>query len=231
MTECPICLISFEPESQINKVTTECGHTFHCSCLMKNVAHNGFGCPYCRNVMATAPTKNKDDDDGDDYSITSEEAREDDILTSFRWFHRYLDERLLPFNRSGVITYEPDVDEDGYFHEGPFDYWEGFKEGYMHPPYLFYKLSDEYLYNDDSSVCYSDLALAYFSLKRRCDGIIPLQETDHSYNNISGRCIPLYDDCIPYKNAETKVNKMVDKAIRDYYITGGGYTTDFHEPN
>jgi len=39
---------------EINKncVTTECGHIFHASCLISNIAHNGFGCPYCRTVMA-----------------------------------------------------------------------------------------------------------------------------------------------------------------------------------
>ena len=49
LPECPIC---FELIEKINIVTTECGHVFHTSCLMKNVVHNGFGCPYCRAVMA-----------------------------------------------------------------------------------------------------------------------------------------------------------------------------------
>ena len=48
--ECPICLA--EIDSVSNKVTTECGHSFHCSCLMHNVLVNGFRCPYCRTVMA-----------------------------------------------------------------------------------------------------------------------------------------------------------------------------------
>lgn len=46
---CPICL---EDIGTGNRVLTECGHEFHASCLMKNVAHNGFGCPYCRTAMA-----------------------------------------------------------------------------------------------------------------------------------------------------------------------------------
>lgn len=49
LPECPIC---FELIDKVNSLTTECGHTFHTSCLMKNVAHNGFGCPYCRKAMA-----------------------------------------------------------------------------------------------------------------------------------------------------------------------------------
>ena len=48
--DCPICLT--EIDSVSNKVTTECGHSFHCSCLMHNVLVNGFRCPYCRSAMA-----------------------------------------------------------------------------------------------------------------------------------------------------------------------------------
>jgi Ring finger domain len=48
--ECPIC---FDTIGVQNNVTTECGHKFHASCLMKNVSVNGFGCPCCRAVMAT----------------------------------------------------------------------------------------------------------------------------------------------------------------------------------
>ena len=47
---CPICLSDIEGVS--NKVTTECGHSFHCSCLMHNALVNGFSCPCCRTVMA-----------------------------------------------------------------------------------------------------------------------------------------------------------------------------------
>ena len=53
--ECPIC---FDTIGVQNNVTTECGHKFHASCLMKNVSVNGFGCPCCRAVMAT---KNRPD--------------------------------------------------------------------------------------------------------------------------------------------------------------------------
>ena len=48
--ECPICMDQIEEGK--NRITTECGHCFHASCLMTNVAHNGFGCPYCRTAMA-----------------------------------------------------------------------------------------------------------------------------------------------------------------------------------
>ena len=48
--ECPICLE--EIVGLKNRVTTECGHTFHCRCLLTNIAHNGFGCPFCRAELA-----------------------------------------------------------------------------------------------------------------------------------------------------------------------------------
>jgi hypothetical protein len=49
--DCPICMEQIESFTK-NCVTTECGHCFHTSCLMTSVAHNGFGCPYCRTAMA-----------------------------------------------------------------------------------------------------------------------------------------------------------------------------------
>ena len=54
-----------------NCVTTECGHCFHTNCLMQNVAHNGFGCPYCRAAMAE---KTEEEDE----SVWSDEEEEDD---------------------------------------------------------------------------------------------------------------------------------------------------------
>lgn len=47
--ECPICMEKIEGDN--NKLTTECGHIFHTSCLMTNVSKNGFDCPYCRSIM------------------------------------------------------------------------------------------------------------------------------------------------------------------------------------
>jgi len=69
--ECPICLCDIEGPN--NQVTTECGHSFHCSCLMQNVAHNGFDCPYCRTAMAQDVY-----DSDDDYSRGSEYYDDDD---------------------------------------------------------------------------------------------------------------------------------------------------------
>lgn len=82
--ECPICMETIE--GLCNRVVTECGHAFHCSCLMQNAAHNGFGCPYCRTAMAEQPEEEEESDDG--YSIEEETVFESDALTSFRMFHQ-----------------------------------------------------------------------------------------------------------------------------------------------
>ena len=84
--ECPICMDQIEGEK--NKVTTECGHCFHTACLMKHVAHNGFGCPYCRDVMAEEPADDNSDEEYDEFS-TDEEDEEpdytDNVLRGSRW--------------------------------------------------------------------------------------------------------------------------------------------------
>jgi len=71
--ECPICLeeiVGFK-----NRVTTECGHTFHCRCLMTNAAHNGFGCPFCRAELADEV---QDSDSEDEYDDEDGPARYED---------------------------------------------------------------------------------------------------------------------------------------------------------
>jgi len=207
MTECPICLTEFAIGVTVNKVETECGHVFHCSCLMKNVAHNGFNCPYCRNNIAENPIEEESDDDED---------VEDDILSGFRWFFRQIEETPIQVMRDGVITNELNLDEDGYYFEGEYDYWEEDNQ-YIHPPYLFHKLANNGQY-DEESIRYTDLALAYIALKRRYDGIIMLQAGDIGYNTLPNKCIPLYDDCKIYRDAETKVNRRMEAAINGYYI-------------
>jgi hypothetical protein len=54
-------------------MTTECGHSFHTSCMMKNVSHNGFACPMCRFTLA----EEFEDDDDSDYDDDELEAFED----------------------------------------------------------------------------------------------------------------------------------------------------------
>jgi len=79
--ECPICMDDIDVTK--NCVTTECGHCFHSSCLMRNVAHNGFGCPYCRTTMAEEP----EEDESVWSEISDEEEMFDDFaLRGFRFF-------------------------------------------------------------------------------------------------------------------------------------------------
>jgi len=93
--ECPICMeiIDFKK----NCVTTECGHCFHTNCLMTSVAHNGFGCPYCRTLMAEGVNnededeeEEEDDEDDEDYEDDDESVGEDMFneisLRGFRFF-------------------------------------------------------------------------------------------------------------------------------------------------
>ena len=82
--DCPICMDCVETNK--NCVTTECGHCFHASCLMTSVAHNGFGCPYCRTAMAEAP----EDDESTEYETDDEEEEnfdDDYVLRGFRFFY------------------------------------------------------------------------------------------------------------------------------------------------
>jgi hypothetical protein len=84
--ECPIC---YEEIDQLkNCVTTECGHQFHCSCLMKNSATNGFKCPMCRSTMAEEEDEDEDEDEEEDEE--EEEIDDDNALASFRMFHQQL---------------------------------------------------------------------------------------------------------------------------------------------
>ena len=99
IVECCICMDDIIGSK--NKTITDCGHTFHCSCLMKNTAHNGYGCPYCRTVMAEVP-ENEDDDYGDD--DYEEEIFDDNVLTSFRMFHQR--------NSGDDIEEEPEPEDD-----------------------------------------------------------------------------------------------------------------------
>jgi hypothetical protein len=98
--ECPICYDDMDQEK--NCVTTECGHRFHCSCLMKNAANNGFACPMCRNIMAEEPDCEYDDEEEDWNEEDDEDGWSDDTfptfqritdnsLTSFRMFHQQID--------------------------------------------------------------------------------------------------------------------------------------------
>lgn len=96
--DCPICMDVLDITNLKNIVSTECGHMFHTNCLMKNAAHNGFGCPCCRTVMAEelndddSDTENDDDDaDDDDDFENFEESEEENALRGLRFMQSRLE--------------------------------------------------------------------------------------------------------------------------------------------
>lgn len=95
LIECPICMDCIDTKK--NCVTTECGHCFHTNCLMTSVAHNGFGCPYCRSVMAEEPELSDDDESEYDSDSDSEasssvtELYDDYSLRGMRFLFRRVD--------------------------------------------------------------------------------------------------------------------------------------------
>lgn len=112
--ECPICM---DDIMEVNFVITECGHTFHTSCLMKNAAHNGFGCPYCRAVMAEVPEDDEDDESSveeDDDSSSEEEEEEEPFsnqsLSGMRWL--FLSAENLPLSEDDEEDEEEEDDEE-----------------------------------------------------------------------------------------------------------------------
>ena len=91
VNDCPICMDVIEENK--NCVTTDCGHKFHTNCLMKNVAVNGFGCPYCRTAMAekneeeeTVYTDDDEEDDLEEYD-DDEELYDDYALRGLRFLN------------------------------------------------------------------------------------------------------------------------------------------------
>lgn len=70
MEECPIC---YEIIGDKNSIITDCNHKFHASCIMTNVARNGFSCPCCRSVMAEEKERDDDTVVEDDASLSHSE--------------------------------------------------------------------------------------------------------------------------------------------------------------
>jgi len=81
---------------------------------MTNVAHNGFGCPYCRAEMAEVPEDSDDEDDDSEYYEEYEEDLLDDYsLRGFRWlFQRAEGEELDDEPDDEFEDDESDYEED-----------------------------------------------------------------------------------------------------------------------
>jgi hypothetical protein len=72
---------------------------------MTSVAHNGFGCPYCRTAMAEAPEESDDEDEYTEASYEDEvdPLEDNDMLRGFRFFFN---------NINGEEHDEDDVEEE-----------------------------------------------------------------------------------------------------------------------
>ena len=120
--ECPICMDQIDEKK--NKVTTECGHCFHTSCLMKNVAHNGYGCPYCRTVMAEEPEDNNSDEEYDEFSLEEEQGPDynANVLRGSRWLFQRAEGEELDDDVDSESDDEEDEDRVEVEPRAPVDY-------------------------------------------------------------------------------------------------------------
>lgn len=103
---CPICLDNID--LTINRITTECGHTFHCSCLMRNVLQNGFNCPYCRITMADENMIINHDENLLD--LTEEHTQQEQYIRMSDYIRQYQEEYNVVINT--VIYIETDNLQD-----------------------------------------------------------------------------------------------------------------------
>jgi hypothetical protein len=90
--ECPICLDPIHATK--NRTTTECGHCFHSSCLIKHSVLTNLGCPLCRNALADIPEEEEEEEE--DYATTVDESDEDDDS---------IEEPPLPISQRRTITH------------------------------------------------------------------------------------------------------------------------------
>ena len=105
--ECPICMDDLHTSK--NFISTECGHCFHASCLMANVAHNGFGCPYCRTVMIEKPKTYEDEDEDEDLDDDFDDEDDDELYddSSLRGFRFFMNNLLgQPHEQEDVLDEE-----------------------------------------------------------------------------------------------------------------------------
>lgn len=93
-TDCPICMEVVQ--STVNCVITECGHTFHARCLLTNIVHNGFGCPYCRTEMVPEELLQGDDEEEeeDEAFIVEDDEDEEGRENRSNWLTADMDNRV-----------------------------------------------------------------------------------------------------------------------------------------
>lgn len=101
VVDCPICMDVIEMTK--NFTTTDCGHCFHTNCLMQSVAHNGFGCPYCRTKMAEEPEPDEESEWSEVSDDDEAEPFDDSALNGLRW---------LMMRSEGEEIPEDDIEEE-----------------------------------------------------------------------------------------------------------------------
>jgi len=107
MVECCICM---ECISTTNKTTTECGHTFHSSCIFKNLSQR-VECPMCRKELVELPEEetlydSEEDDDSDDDS-TNYNSDADSVLSISSY-------QFQPDNTENLDVYDSIVTNERY---------------------------------------------------------------------------------------------------------------------
>lgn len=94
--DCPICMEVVQ--STVNCVITECGHTFHARCLLTNIVHNGFGCPYCRTEMVSEELLQGDDEEEEEEDeeafIVEDDEDEEGRENRSNWLTADMDNRV-----------------------------------------------------------------------------------------------------------------------------------------
>lgn len=112
ISECPICFDSISSTS--NNTITECGHRFHTNCLMKNVLHNGFGCPYCRTAMCEEPEEVDGSEEDEDY--TDQDENDSDEEETREWIEeerrRRTEDRSFYLMRNLFRDAEDEIEDD-----------------------------------------------------------------------------------------------------------------------
>ncbi len=96
--ETEVCNICFEPVPPGAENKTECGHTFHCGCLLKWLKKNNT-CPCCRSQLYDKPTRTDDFDRvmGDAMvDLYTQSIVNDPEIESLVEFGNYLIEGLVP---------------------------------------------------------------------------------------------------------------------------------------
>ena len=110
---CPICINVINGE--IDRMTTLCGHTFHASCLTKNIIRNGANCPCCRkNFMSEQPEETEETGETEEHEegVDEHDGFYDDMPEHMSDF---IQENTTYFQDiSGIEQEDDDIDTEDY---------------------------------------------------------------------------------------------------------------------